>query len=61
MKFGIPTNLVPLPYWNSPSLPEELEFKQEHGFEELVELYQEESTQEDPMVVNIHRENYCKE
>ena len=39
-----------------PLYPEELKFKLEHGFDELVELFQEES-----MVVNTHRKNYCKE
>jgi len=33
-----------------------LEFKLEHGYDDLVELFKEE-----PMVVNIHRKNYCKE
>ena len=39
-----------------PLYPEELEFKLEHGYDDLVELFKEE-----PMVVNIHRKNYCKE
>ena len=39
-----------------PLYPEELEFKLEHGYDELVKLFKEE-----PMVVNIHRKNYCKE
>lgn len=36
--------------------PEEMEFKLEHGYDNLAELFKEE-----PMVVNIHRKNYCKE
>ena len=39
-----------------PLYPEELEFKLEHRYDNLVELFKEE-----PMVVNIHRKNYCKE
>ena len=39
-----------------PLYPEELEFKLEHGYDELVDLFEKE-----PMVVNIHRKNYCKE
>lgn len=39
-----------------PLYPEELAFKLEHGYDELIELFQEE-----PMVINIHRKNYCKE
>ena len=39
-----------------PLYPEELEFKLEHGYDDLVELFKEE-----PMVVNIDRKNYCKE
>ena len=39
-----------------PLYPEELEFKLEHGYNELVDLFEKE-----PMVVNVHRKNYCKE
>ena len=39
-----------------PLYPEELKFKLEHGYDELVELFEKE-----PLIVNIHRRNYCNE
>jgi len=39
-----------------PLYPEELNFKLEHGYDELVEFFKDE-----PLIVNIHRKNYCKE
>ena len=39
-----------------PLYPEELKFKQEHGYDELIDFFEEE-----PLIVNIHRKNYCKE
>ena len=39
-----------------PLYPEELEFKLEHSFDELMDRL----AAEDNMVVNIHRKNYCK-
>lgn len=38
-----------------PLYPEELTFKLEHGYDELVDLFKEES-----MVINTHRKNYCR-
>ena len=39
-----------------PLYPEELKFKLEHGYDELVGFFENE-----PLIVNIHRKNYCKE
>ncbi len=39
-----------------PLYPEELKFKLENGYDELVELFEKE-----PLIVNIHRRNYCNE
>ena len=39
-----------------PLYPEELEFKLEHSFDELMDRLDA----EDNMIINIHRKNYCK-
>jgi hypothetical protein len=39
-----------------PLYPEELEFKLEHSFDELMDRLDA----EDNMIINVHRKNYCK-
>ena len=55
LKIGLLSKKVAF-YQLFPLYPEELRFKREHGYDELVKLLQEE-----PLVVNIHRKNYCME
>ena len=55
LKLGLFGNKVAF-YQIYPLYPEELEFKLEHSFDELMDRLDA----EDNMIINIHRKNYCK-